>query len=147
MPEDEFEIYLTLLAKTMRLKDDQDGAEPATNSVAAANLVRLASLLDKPDLAAKADGIFGIFHERLTKIPLALPEMARALLARGRVTAASDPRMTRTTSSSHFEKPFCPIRPTPRTGTYSNFNDIASNCDRFGTKFFNRAFDCHYNRC
>ena len=81
----------------MRLKDDQDGAEPATNSVAAGNLLRLAALLDKPALRTTAEKIFGLFHERLTKIPLAMPEMARALMAHSTdppnvIVTAKDPK-------------------------------------------------------
>jgi uncharacterized protein YyaL (SSP411 family) len=61
------------------MKEDQDGAEPASNSVAAMNLLRLASLLDKEEHRTKAGKIFEAFAERLGKIPLALPEMTSAL--------------------------------------------------------------------
>ena len=57
----------------------QDGAEPASNSVAALNLLRLSSFLDKPDYKERAMKVFEAFSERLTKIPMALPEMASAL--------------------------------------------------------------------
>lgn len=66
----------------LRLKEDQDGAEPASNSVSAGNLLRLASFLDEPGLRAKADKIFEAYSQRLAKIPLAIPEMARALMSR-----------------------------------------------------------------
>ena len=58
----------------------QDGAEPASNSVAAWNLLRLASFLDKPELRERAAKVFEAFSERLAKIPMALPEMASAFL-------------------------------------------------------------------
>lgn len=64
----------------VRMKEDQDGAEPASNSVAASNLLRLSSFLDKPDCKEKAMKIFEAFSERLAKIPMALPEMASALV-------------------------------------------------------------------
>ena len=57
----------------------QDGAEPASNSVAAMNLLRLSSFLDKPEYKERAMKIFEAFSERLAKIPMALPEMASAL--------------------------------------------------------------------
>ena len=61
-------------------KPNQDGAEPASNSVAASNLLRLSSFLDKPDLKERATKVFEAFSERLAKIPMALPEMASALV-------------------------------------------------------------------
>ncbi|XP_076054255.1 spermatogenesis-associated protein 20 [Oratosquilla oratoria] len=64
----------------LRMKEDQDGAEPSANSVSAGNLVHLASLLDSSDYRTKAEFIFKLFSDRLTKIPIALPEMVRALL-------------------------------------------------------------------
>ncbi|KAK3855356.1 hypothetical protein Pcinc_038240 [Petrolisthes cinctipes] len=64
----------------LRIKEDQDGAEPSGNSVSAGNLVRLAPLLARPDFTEKAEGIFRLFYERLCKIPIALPEMNAALL-------------------------------------------------------------------
>lgn len=59
---------------------DQDGAEPSANSVAVGNLVRLSPLLDRPDYRTKAEAIFCLFSDRLSKIPIALPEMTTALL-------------------------------------------------------------------
>ena len=66
----------------LRMKEDQDGAEPASNSVSALNLLRLSAFLDKPEYRAKADKIFSAFSERLSKVPLALPEMVTALMMR-----------------------------------------------------------------
>lgn len=59
---------------------DQDGAEPSGNSVAAVNLVRLASLLNRQDWQEKAEKLFNAFSQRLKKIPMALPEMISGLL-------------------------------------------------------------------
>ncbi len=64
----------------VRMKEDQDGAEPASNSVAAMNLLRLASFLDNEGHRERAAKIFAVFNERLTKIPLAVPEMVSALM-------------------------------------------------------------------
>ncbi|OXB76992.1 UNVERIFIED_CONTAM: hypothetical protein H355_014814 [Colinus virginianus] len=62
----------------LRLKDDQDGAEPAANSVTVTNLLRAASYSGHTEWVEKAGQILAAFSERLQKIPLALPEMARA---------------------------------------------------------------------
>ncbi|XP_071525770.1 spermatogenesis-associated protein 20 isoform X2 [Panulirus ornatus] len=64
----------------LRIKEDQDGAEPSANSVSVGNLVRLSPLLDRPDYRAKAEAIFCLFSDRLKKIPIALPEMTTSLL-------------------------------------------------------------------
>jgi len=63
----------------LRLKENQDGAEPAANSVAAVNLLRLSSLAEKKDLKEKAAKVTKAFAERLEKVPVALPEMTVAL--------------------------------------------------------------------
>lgn len=57
---------------------DQDGAEPAANSVTVTNLLRAASYSGHMEWVEKAGQILAAFSERLQKIPLALPEMARA---------------------------------------------------------------------
>nr|XP_054762838.1 spermatogenesis-associated protein 20-like isoform X1 [Lytechinus pictus] len=67
----------------LRLKEDQDGAEPSANSVACLNLLRLSNYLNRPDYQDKAAKLFSVFGERLKKIPIALPEMASALLSQG----------------------------------------------------------------
>ncbi|XP_063846156.1 spermatogenesis-associated protein 20-like isoform X2 [Scylla paramamosain] len=64
----------------LRIKEDQDGAEPSANSVSASNLVHLSPLLGRTDMLTKAEAIFKLFADRLNKIPLALPEMTTALL-------------------------------------------------------------------
>lgn len=63
-----------------RLKEDQDGAEPSGNSVAASNLLRLGCILDSPEMKEKAGKLLSSFTSRLTRIPIALPEMASALM-------------------------------------------------------------------
>ncbi|XP_048343624.1 spermatogenesis-associated protein 20 isoform X2 [Sphaerodactylus townsendi] len=65
----------------LRIKDDQDGAEPSPNSVAVTNLLRAASYTGYKEWAKKAGQILAAFSERLLKIPVVLPEMARATAA------------------------------------------------------------------
>ncbi|XP_067164391.1 spermatogenesis-associated protein 20 isoform X1 [Apteryx mantelli] len=64
-----------------RLKDDQDGAEPSANSVTVTNLLRAACYSGHMEWVEKAGRILAAFSERLLKIPVALPEMARASAA------------------------------------------------------------------
>uniref|UniRef100_A0A8B9F1H7 Spermatogenesis associated 20 n=1 Tax=Amazona collaria TaxID=241587 RepID=A0A8B9F1H7_9PSIT len=62
----------------LRLKDDQDGAEPTANSVTVTNLLRAACYSGQTDWVEKARQILAAYAERLQKIPIILPEMARA---------------------------------------------------------------------
>ncbi|KAH9514406.1 spermatogenesis-associated protein 20 [Bulinus truncatus] len=64
----------------LRLKNDQDGAEPSANSVSAMNLLRLFVILDKPEWSVMAERIFKVYAERIEKIPMAVPELISALL-------------------------------------------------------------------
>ncbi|XP_016842414.1 spermatogenesis-associated protein 20 isoform X1 [Nasonia vitripennis] len=64
----------------LRLKDDQDGAEPSGNSVACGNLVRLASYLDRTDLSSKAEKLLSSMQEILIQFPVACPELVTALV-------------------------------------------------------------------
>ncbi|KAL5018576.1 hypothetical protein ScPMuIL_004298 [Solemya velum] len=64
----------------MRLKEDQDGAEPSGNSVAAMNLIRLASFLNKADWIRQAEQVMMVFHEQLTRVPIAVPELVSSLM-------------------------------------------------------------------
>ncbi|KAJ9586528.1 hypothetical protein L9F63_019825, partial [Diploptera punctata] len=58
----------------------QDGAEPSGNSVAASNLLRLSALLDRGELRDKAARMFTAFTTRLSRVPIALPELTSALM-------------------------------------------------------------------
>ncbi|KAI5651821.1 thioredoxin-like domain-containing protein [Phthorimaea operculella] len=71
----------------LRLKEDQDGAEPSGNSVACHNLQRLAAYEDKSSAPEggehereKATQLLKTFAKRLTENPTALPEMMSALM-------------------------------------------------------------------
>lgn len=57
---------------------DQDGAEPCANSVAVTNLLRAACYSSRMEWVDKAGQILAAFSERLRKMPITLPEMARA---------------------------------------------------------------------
>ncbi|CAL1527433.1 unnamed protein product [Lymnaea stagnalis] len=64
----------------LRLKEDQDGAEPSPNSVSAMNLQRLAAMLDRPEWTGMAERIFKVFCERIEKVPMAVPELVSSLI-------------------------------------------------------------------
>ena len=64
----------------MRLKEDQDGAEPSANSVSCLNLLRLAAYTENADYKLKASQVMNAYKSTLEKFPVALPEMASALI-------------------------------------------------------------------
>lgn len=59
----------------LRMKADYDGAEPAANSVAALNLLRLGRILSSDAMLAKAEKTISSFAARLRQSPAALPHM------------------------------------------------------------------------
>ena len=59
---------------------DQDGAEPAGNSVAVQNLLRLSALLEREEYSGRAKQILSAFTGRLTRVPASLPEMTSSLM-------------------------------------------------------------------
>jgi len=63
----------------LRMKDDNDGAEPAASSVAALNLLRLSQIRDHPQLAESARKTIDAFATTLSHFPSAMPEMLVAL--------------------------------------------------------------------
>ncbi|XP_021095794.1 spermatogenesis-associated protein 20 isoform X2 [Heterocephalus glaber] len=63
----------------LRVKDDQDGAEPSANSVAAHNLLRLHGFTRHKDWLDKCVCLLTAFSERMRRVPVALPEMVRTL--------------------------------------------------------------------
>uniref|UniRef100_A0A8C7K876 Spermatosis associated 20 n=1 Tax=Oncorhynchus kisutch TaxID=8019 RepID=A0A8C7K876_ONCKI len=65
----------------LRLKQDQDGAEPSANSVSALNLLRLSHYTGRKDWSQRSQQLLAAFSDRLTRVPIALPEMVRGLMA------------------------------------------------------------------
>merc|ERR1719330_999650 len=53
----------------LRLKDDQDGAEPSNNSIAAMNLLRLGKILDNAELEREGVDVFKAFFYLFDEIP------------------------------------------------------------------------------
>uniref|UniRef100_A0A665XBJ0 Spermatogenesis associated 20 n=1 Tax=Echeneis naucrates TaxID=173247 RepID=A0A665XBJ0_ECHNA len=64
-----------------RKTDQGDGAEPSANSVSASNLIRLSHYTGREEWRQRSQQLLTAFSDRLTKIPIALPEMVRALMA------------------------------------------------------------------
>lgn len=60
---------------------DQDGAEPSANSVSAFNLLRLSHYTGRQEWLERSERLLAAFADRLTRVPIALPEMVRALMA------------------------------------------------------------------
>ena len=63
----------------MRMKDDYDGAEPAGNSVALFNLLRLAAITGRDDYQAAAKKTLDALGLRIANQPVAVPQMLAAL--------------------------------------------------------------------
>ncbi|MEP6698593.1 MAG: thioredoxin domain-containing protein [Verrucomicrobiota bacterium] len=63
----------------LRMKEDNDSAEPAPSSVAALNLLRLAQIRDDKDLRERGEKTINAFGAQLNQIPLAMPQMLVAL--------------------------------------------------------------------
>jgi uncharacterized protein YyaL (SSP411 family) len=63
----------------LRMKDDNDGAEPAASSVAALNLLRLSQIRDEPKMADRARETIDAFTATLSHFPSAMPQMLVAL--------------------------------------------------------------------
>ena len=63
----------------LRMKEDNDGAEPAASSVAALNLLRLAQIRGDETLRVRAEKTIAAFSVTLTRVPSAMPQMLVAL--------------------------------------------------------------------
>jgi uncharacterized protein YyaL (SSP411 family) len=63
----------------LRMKDDNDSAEPAASSVAALNLLRLAQIFNRGDWRARAEKTINAFAPTLNAFPSAMPQMLVAL--------------------------------------------------------------------
>ncbi|KAG2205831.1 hypothetical protein INT47_004014 [Mucor saturninus] len=64
----------------VRMKEEQDGAEPSANAVSLRNLVRLASLLEEPSYASKAQETVHAFRLSLSKFPFAIPALVASFM-------------------------------------------------------------------
>ena len=63
----------------LRMKEDNDGAEPSSNSIAALNLLRLAQLRETKEYRERGEKTIKAFGEILGRAPTALPQMLVAL--------------------------------------------------------------------
>ena len=63
----------------LRMKEDNDGAEPAPSSVAALNLLRLAQVRGDQSYRERAERSIAAFSAILTRVPSAMPQMLVAL--------------------------------------------------------------------
>ena len=63
----------------IRLKEDNDNAEPAASSIAALNLLRLAQIRDSKAMREKAQKTIAAFAGSLNHFPSAMPQMLVAL--------------------------------------------------------------------
>jgi uncharacterized protein YyaL (SSP411 family) len=74
-----FSVSRSMPDSILSVKDDSDSAEPSPNSVAALNLLRLASMLGRDDLRERAGAILKLFGSSLEKHPFSMPVMVAAL--------------------------------------------------------------------
>src|SRR5512132_1520411 len=63
----------------VRMKDDNDGAEPAASSIAALNLLRLSQIYDDPKMAERAKKTIDAFATILLQFPSGVPQMLVAV--------------------------------------------------------------------
>jgi uncharacterized protein YyaL (SSP411 family) len=63
----------------VRMKDDNDGAEPAASSIAALNLLRLSQICNDPSMAERAKKTIGVFATILSQFPSGMPQMLVAV--------------------------------------------------------------------
>ena len=63
----------------LRMKEDNDSAEPAASSVAALNLLRLAQFRDEKGWYERAERTIGAFSPQISHFPSAMPQMLVAL--------------------------------------------------------------------
>ncbi|HEX8280693.1 MAG TPA: hypothetical protein VF551_04910, partial [Chthoniobacterales bacterium] len=63
----------------LRMKEDNDGAEPAASSIAALNLLRLAQIRADDAMRRRAEKTIAAFAATLTRVPSAMPQMLVAL--------------------------------------------------------------------
>ncbi|MGB5684973.1 MAG: thioredoxin domain-containing protein, partial [Candidatus Electrothrix sp.] len=99
----------------LRLKNDYDGAEPAANSLAVANLVRLGRLTDNSQWLELADRTIKSFDQQLNQNPQALPLLLAAhqeLLAKSSLVVVAGRRDAEDTKKmlAIVQRSWCPGR-------------------------------------
>ncbi|XP_023692632.1 spermatogenesis-associated protein 20 [Paramormyrops kingsleyae] len=65
----------------LALKQEQDGAEPSGNSISAMNLLRLSHYTGRQEWASRLEHLLTAFSDLVVKMPIALPDMVRGLMA------------------------------------------------------------------
>jgi hypothetical protein len=63
----------------LRMKEDNDGAEPAASSIAASNLLRLAQIFADDAMRERAEKTIAAFGATISRVPSAMPQMLVAL--------------------------------------------------------------------
>jgi len=63
----------------LRIKDDNDGAEPAASSIATLNLLRLSQIYDDPKMTERAKKTIDAFATILLQFPSGMPQMLVAV--------------------------------------------------------------------
>jgi uncharacterized protein YyaL (SSP411 family) len=99
----------------LRLKEDSDNVEPAGNSVAAKNLLRLAQMTDDKKLTDRAERTTKLYAGTLQRSPAAMPRMLVAidfhLDKPKQIVLAGDPAAADTRAMLEaIYKPFLPNR-------------------------------------
>jgi uncharacterized protein YyaL (SSP411 family) len=95
------------------MKDDNDSAEPASSSVAAFNLLRLAQIRDKKQWEERGEKTISAFQATLSRFPSAMPQILVALdfsssKPRQIVIAAKKDRTETTALLSEVHRHFLP---------------------------------------
>ncbi|ORY93393.1 hypothetical protein BCR43DRAFT_376106 [Syncephalastrum racemosum] len=75
-----FNVAKTDQTILVRLKEEQDGAEPSSNAVSLKNLTRLGTLLSKQEYTHKVQDTIEAFQLALTKFPFGMPAFVSAYL-------------------------------------------------------------------
>ncbi|KAI9486083.1 MAG: spermatogenesis-associated protein 20 [Benjaminiella poitrasii] len=127
-----FNVTMNDKSILVRMKEEQDGAEPSANAVTLRNLIRLSSVLEISSYLTKAQGIIRSFTLSLSKFPFAVPALVDAfmLLTKGfkeivLVGEPTDPRMrTFTEIVSQVSKPNKLVIMAKHGGFISSKNSI-----------------------
>ncbi|KAG0163150.1 spermatogenesis-associated protein 20 [Apophysomyces sp. BC1015] len=64
----------------VRLKEEQDGAEPSANAVSLKNLIRLGTLLEEQSYVTKAQDTLEAFELAMSRFPYAMPALVNTFL-------------------------------------------------------------------